>query len=374
MSEHPLSPEELAHLERALELGRRGWGRVHPNPMVGCVLVKDGERIGEGFHAVFGGPHAEIAALEAAKHRAEGATAYVSLEPCRHHGKTPPCAEALLAAGVRRVVFGARDPGEESGGGAEVLRAGGVEVVGPVWSHRKGRAENPAFFHSARHGTPHVALKLAMSLDGRIAARPGERTAVTGSEAQTESHRLRTGFDAVMVGSGTVRADDPRLTPRLVPVERGLPRRILLDADGTVPSDAAVFEDSDRAPVHVFVAADVSEAALERLEEAGAHVHPVPGAETGLDLPSVLSVCWELGIRSVLCEGGARLAGSLLREGLVQRLYLFVAPVTFGGEGVTAFLDDAGTLSWDAFEPALEPRLFGRDTLIVLDKQEAGAR
>lgn len=369
MTASGITAQEAAHLERAVELGRRGWGQVHPNPLVGCVIVNDGETVGEGYHALFGGPHAEIAALEQAKLRAEGATAYVSLEPCRHHGKTPPCADALLDAGIRRVVFGARDPGIESGGGAEVLRAGGAEVVGPVFSERRGRAENPAFFHTARHETPFVALKLAMSLDGRIAARPGERTRVTGDEAQRESHRLRAGFDAVMVGSGTVRADDPRLTPRLAGPGRRMPRRIVLDAAGSVPSDAAIFEDREEAPVHVFVSSDVSEAAMERLEGAGAHVHPVRASGAGLDLLEVLDVCWELGIRSILCEGGARLAGSLLREGLAQRLYLFVAPVTFGIAGVAAFLDDAGSLSWEDFEPALEPRLFGRDTLIVLDRQ-----
>ena len=370
MSEPKTSPEDHAYLQRALELGRRGWGQVQPNPLVGCVIVKGGETVGEGYHAVFGGPHAEIAALEKATHRAEGATAYVSLEPCRHQGKTAPCAGALLGAGVQRVVFGARDPGAQSGGGAEVLRAGGVEVVGPVWSDQTGRSENPAFFHTTRHETPFVALKLAMSMDGRIAARAGERTRVTGGDAERESHRLRSGFDAIMVGAGTVRADDPRLTPRLSPARRDMPRRILLDAAGTLPLEAAIFEDSEQAPVHIFVAADVSEAAMERLEEAGAHVHPVATSEAGLDLEAVLAVCWDLGIQSILCEGGARLAASLLREKLVQRLYLFVAPTTFGSEGVEAFLADAGDLDWNDFEPARPPEPFGRDTLIVLDRQE----
>lgn len=371
MSGSEVSPEQRAHLARALDLGRKGWGRVHPNPLVGCVIVRDGEVVGEGYHAVFGGPHAEIAALEAAGARAEGATVYVSLEPCRHHGKTPPCADALVRAGVRRVVFGARDPGPASGGGADVLREGGAEVTGPVWSDRKGRAENPAFFHIARHDTPFVALKLAMSLDARIAARTGERTRVTGEDAERESHRLRTGFDAVMVGAGTVRADDPRLTPRLHPSGPTTPRRILLDRDAALPTNAAVFEDRERAPVHVFVADEASESAIERLEVAGAHVHPVPVDESGggLDLGAVLGVCWELGMRSILCEGGARLAASLLREERLQRLYLFVAPVTFGAEGVEAFPDVAG-LRWERFEPAGPPELFGRDTLIVLDRQE----
>jgi len=251
-----------------------------------------------------------------------------------------------------------------------VLRAGGVEVVGPVWSDRIARAENPAFFHTAQRATPFVALKLAMSMDGRIAARAGERTRVTGAEAERESHRLRSGFDAVMVGAGTVRADDPRLTPRLVSQVGEMPRRILLDATATMPLDAAIFEDCQRAPVHIFVAAEVSEAAMERLEEAGAHVHPVLESKNGLDLGAVLAVCWNLGIHSILCEGGARLAASLLGEELVQRLYLFVAPTTYGSEGVDAFLADAGDLDWEAFEPVGPPQLLGRDTLMVLDRQE----
>jgi diaminohydroxyphosphoribosylaminopyrimidine deaminase/5-amino-6-(5-phosphoribosylamino)uracil reductase len=365
-----LSPQDSAHLEWARRIARRGWGRVHPNPVVGCVLVREGRVVGEGFHEVFGGPHAEIVALERALGEAEGATAYVSLEPCNHQGKTPPCAEALISAGVTRVVYGAADPGEESGGGAETLRAAGVEVVGPVWSPATGRAENPAFQHAARHETPFVALKLAMSLDARIAATSGERTRVTGVDAEREVHRLRTGFDAVMVGAGTVVADDPRLTVRLVPAGRQATRRILLLPDAELPVGAAVLRDVPDAPLHVFCREGASEAAMEHLEAAGAHVHPVPGTPEALDLEAVLGVSRGLGIRSILCEGGRMLADSLLRERRVQRLYLFVAPVTFGEDGVPAFPADAGALVWSDFQPAMEPEAFGRDTLLVFDRQE----
>jgi diaminohydroxyphosphoribosylaminopyrimidine deaminase/5-amino-6-(5-phosphoribosylamino)uracil reductase len=365
-----LSPADALHLERARALARLGWGRVHPNPLVGCVIAIDGRVVGEGYHETFGGPHAEIVALQAAAHRAAGATVYVTLEPCNHYGKTPPCTEALVAAGVRRVVFGARDPGKVSGGGAERLRAAGVEVVGPVWSEAEGRAENPAFFHTARQESPYVALKLAMSLDACLARAPGRRTRVTGEEAEREVHRLRTGFDALMVGAGTVRADDPRLTPRLASPARALPRRILLDSEATLPLDAAIFADREHAPVHVFVREGAAEAAIERLRAGGAHVHPVRRSESGLDLGEVLEVCWDLGVRSLLCEGGSRVAASLLRERRVHRLYLFIAPVTFGGGGVRAFPADAEQLSWDDFAPALPPERFGRDTLIVLDRQE----
>lgn len=365
-----ISPQDHIHLERARALGRKAWGRVRPNPLVGCVIVRGGRTVGEGYHEVFGGPHAEIVALEDALDAAEGATAYVSLEPCNHHGKTPPCSEALVEAGVRRVVFGALDPGPESGGGADALRRAGIDVVGPVWSEREGRAENPMFFHAAVHATPFVALKLAMSLDARIAARPGERTRLTGPEAELEVHRLRGGYDAVLVGAGTARVDDPRLTPRLAPEGRTMPRRIILDSEASVPSDAAVFDDREEAPVHVFVREEAPESAIERLEGVGAHVHPVRRGAGGLSLDDVLEVSWDIGVRSILCEGGSRLAAQLLRERRVHRLYLFVAPVTLGAEGVPAFPDDAETLDWSAFEPALPPELHGRDTLLVLDRQE----
>jgi diaminohydroxyphosphoribosylaminopyrimidine deaminase / 5-amino-6-(5-phosphoribosylamino)uracil reductase len=364
---------DIRYLERARELARRGWGRVHPNPLVGCLLVRDGEVLAETYHQEFGGPHAEALALEGARSRAEGATAYVTLEPCNHQGKTPPCARALLLAGVRRVVYGAVDPGVESSGGAETLRRGGVQVVGPVWSETEARAENPAFFHAARSKTPYLALKLAMTLDARVAAAPGMRTRITGPEADREVHRLRSGFDALMVGAGTARVDDPRLTVRLVPPGRVPPRRIVLDPMASLASNAALFADAAGVPVHVFTRRDAPEDDLERLEIAGAHVHPLggSGAPGIVDLESVLQACREMGIGSILCEGGARLAGALLREARVHRLYLFIAPFTLGRSGVDAFPADGELLSWRDFLPAHPPALHGRDTLVILDREEA---
>lgn len=364
-----VSPTDRAHLERARLLARNGWGHVHPNPMVGCVLVRDGTVVGEGYHREFGGPHAEVVALEAAREAARDATAYVSLEPCNHHGKTPPCSLALVQAGVRRVVYGAADPGAESAGGGNTLREHGVEVVGPVWTDAEARAENPAFFHNARHDTPFVALKLAVTLDGRISAAPGRRTRITGEEADRAVHRLRTGFDALMVGAGTARTDNPRLTVRLVPPGRTPPRRIVLAPSAELAEDAALLSDATEIPVHVFTGAHAQEAELERLEKAGAHVHPVDGGPGSLALESVLGVCRGLGIRSILCEGGARLGGALLREGMVRRLYLFIAATALGEGGVPAFGPDAGSLPWPTFRPALPPERYGRDTLIVLDRE-----
>lgn len=369
MAPPPVLPEDPAHLERARVLARAGWGRVHPNPMVGCVLVGEGEVVGEGHHAEFGGPHAEVAALEAAGSRARGATAYVSLEPCNHHGKTPPCAQALIQAGVRRVVFGAGDPGAVSGGGAATLRRAGIEVVGPVWDDATARAENPAFFHLARHASPWVAVKLAQTLDGYLAEAPGRRTRITGPEADACTHRLRTGFDALLVGAGTLRADDPLLTVRHATAGRVPPARMVLDPRAGMPSGAAMLREARDVPVHVFTRRDAREADLERLEAAGAKVHPVDFDRSGLSLEAVLSVAWGLGVRSILCEGGARLASALLRDGTARRLYLWVAPFTLGKPGIAAF-PGVGPEVWGRLRPRLAPELHGRDTLIVLDREE----
>ena len=364
-----LSREDLAYLDWARKIARRGWGRVHPNPLVGCVLVLNNQIVGEGYHREFGGPHAEIIALEVAKSKADGATAYVSLEPCNHEGKTPPCSQALVQAGVARVIYGVAEPGIKEGGGRDTLARGGIEVIGPVWDSITGRIENPSFFHVQTHGTPYIALKLALSLDGYIGIRGGVRTQITGLDAEREVHRLRTGFDAILIGTETLRVDNPRLTVRMAPHGRRPVRRLVLDARAELPSDAAIFDDVELNPLHIFTYQDASESEITRLESLGAHVHSVPKTDLGLDLESVMGVVQELGVESILCEGGAKLASSLIRKDLVQRLYLFVAPKTLGPGGILAFGDSGETLKWDNFLPTLDPELHGRDTLIVLDRE-----
>ena len=363
------SREDLAYLDWARKIARRGWGRVHPNPLVGCVLVLNNQIVGEGYHREFGGPHAEIIALEAAKSKAEGATAYVSLEPCNHEGKTPPCSQALVQAGVARVVYGVAEPGIKEGGGKDMLSRGGVEVIGPVWDSIAGQMENPSFFHSQTHGTPYIALKLALSLDGYIGIRGGVRTRITGVDAEREVHRLRTGFDAILIGTETLRVDNPRLTVRMAPRGRRPVRRLVLDARAELPSDAAIFDDVELNPLHIFTHQDLSESEVTRLELLGAHVHSVPRTNRGLDLESIMGVVQELGVQSLLCEGGAKLANSLIRKDLVQRLYLFIAPKTLGVGGIAAFSDGEETLKWEDFLPSLPPEMHGRDTLIVLDRK-----
>ncbi len=375
---HPsasLSETDRAFLDRAVELGRRGWGRVHPNPMVGCVVVRDGRVVGEGWHEVFGGPHAETVALEAAGAAAAGATVFVSLEPCRHEGKTPACTRALLASGVARVVYGAADPGEASGGGGRDLASAGVEVVGPVFDDARARRLNPAF-HLQRPDRPWVALKLATSLDGGLAEAPGRRTPLTGAEAVAEVHHLRAGFDGIMVGGVTARVDDPLLTVRHAIEPRVPPVRIVLDPDASLPSNAALFGDVDRVPLWVFTRQDASEAELERLEAAGASVHPVPSQDAeprGLNLARVLRVCRDGGLTALLCEGGGRLGTALVQSSLVDRLYLFVAPRILGSRAVPAFPGwPPVALGRDGWEAAGPPRVLGPDTLFVLDRTAEG--
>lgn len=363
-----LDPDDREGLTRALELARRGWGRVHPNPQVGCVIVREGEVVGEGWHREFGGPHAEVEALMEAGGGARDATAYVSLEPCAHFGKTPPCTLALLDAGVRRLVFGASDPGEVSGGGAEALRRAGVQVLGPCLSSEEARRENPAFFHRHRSDRPWVTLKLALSLDGMIAQAPGTRTLLTGPEAGAWVHRLRSGFDAILVGSGTVRVDDPLLTVRDSPSPVRPPARLVLDRTGGLPAESRLLATASEAPVVVFVAEDVGESEIERLEGLGAVVHPVPSIGDRLSFDALLQVCGETGIHSILCEGGGVLAGSLLAEGKVDRLHLIYSPRTLGPSAVPGFPDPIPAEAWAGWVPVADPIQLGPDVLMTLDR------
>ena len=360
-----LTESDREWLQRAASLAGRGWGRVHPNPMVGCVLTRDGQLVGEGWHEEFGGPHAEVNAINSAGESARGATAYVSLEPCSHHGKTPPCADVLLEAGVTRVVFGAADPGQGTGGGGELLAKAGVEVVGPADDVEAFHDVDPGFFYALRHRRPYVALKLAVSLDGRIAARAGERTPITGDEANREVHRLRSGFDAVLVGGETARVDDPLLTVRYDLEPRIQPTRIVLDPRASLSPDAAVFGGESEAPVLIFATEAAPAERVEMLSDLGARVEIVPQGGGGANLEKMLERCWHLGLRSVFCEGGGRLATALTHEGLAQRLYLFRAPLTLGSKGVLAFGGESATPEDLGWSSRGDPIRFGPDVLVT---------
>ncbi len=344
MSQDRVHPD-LVFMRRALELAELGWGKVHPNPLVGAVVVSDGAVVGEGAHREYGGPHAEVEALRAAGDRARGATLYVTLEPCAHHGKTPPCTDAVLAAGIRRVVFAAGDPDPAAAGGGALLSAAGLEVMAGL-EREAARRQNAIFLHYLETASPFIALKYGLSLDGRISRSAGERTRVTGPAAEAEVHRLRAGFDAVLVGGRTARTDDPLLTARGAVKPRKPPIRVVVSASADLPLDSRLMGSLAEGPVWLVTGADAPDAVVATFAERGARVIRVPGVSAqasgpggpgGLDPTAVMGALADEGIQSVFCEGGGRLGSALLAARLVDRLYLFFAPVIYGEGGVPAF-------------------------------------
>ncbi|TAK26315.1 MAG: bifunctional diaminohydroxyphosphoribosylaminopyrimidine deaminase/5-amino-6-(5-phosphoribosylamino)uracil reductase RibD [Chloroflexota bacterium] len=319
----------------ALAQAERGRRSAPPNPWVGCLLVRDGAIVGEGYHRAAGEPHAEANALSAAGAKARDATAYVTLEPCSHHGRTPPCADALIAAGVHRVVVGVLDPDPRvAGSGVQRLRAAGIEVEIGVAADRVRQSMAP-YLHHRRAGRPYVVIKAAASLDGRTAAADGSSRWITGPAARADAHALRAESQAIVVGAGTALADRPSLTVRDVPfpIERQ-PLRVLLDARGRVLADGPLF-DQTLAPTLVFTTTSAPSGIVRGWLERGVEVAVAPAgrAGSGVDLGAVLSVLGDRGIIQALVEGGSRLHGSFLTDGLVNRLVLYVGGCLLGERG-----------------------------------------
>jgi diaminohydroxyphosphoribosylaminopyrimidine deaminase/5-amino-6-(5-phosphoribosylamino)uracil reductase len=351
-------PDDAEFMRRALVLARRGWGQTSPNPMVGAVVVRDGRVVGEGWHARYGEPHAEPVALAAAGDRARGATLYVSLEPCTHHGKTPPCVDAILAAGVRRVVVAARDPNPVAAGGLARLAAGGVETAWGV-QERAARELNAPFFFAFGADRPWVTLKLALSLDGAITDAARSRAWLTGPSARAEVHRLRAGSDAIGVGIGTALNDDPALTVRDTEPPRVPPVRVVFDRDARLPLDGTLARTARGLPV-VIVAQDPPAARASRLRECGVEVLNAPSLHDGLRALA------GRGVRSILVEGGAGIAAALLGNGLVDRLIIFQAPVVLGAGALPAFGDVPAAVVEEARRLAIvERRAFDDDLMTV---------
>ena len=321
-------------MTRAVELAARGLGRTSPNPVVGCVVLDaDGRIAGEGWHERAGGPHAEVVALAAAGERARGGTAVVTLEPCRHTGRTGPCTSALLEAGVARVVIAVPDPTATAGGGADLLREHGLEVIEGVGRDAAAHG-NRAWLHAMATGRPFVTWKLASTLDGRTAAADGTSRWITGPDARAAVHALRAERDAVLVGGGTLRADDPHLAARGIEGATQ-PLRVVLDRRAEVPLTARVLDDA--APTLVVVAEGTD---AQRLTDAGVDVLAVPAGPDGLDLAAVLAGLHERGVRSVLLEGGAHLAASCIAADLVDEVVAHIAPALLGAGAPV--LGDAG--------------------------------
>jgi diaminohydroxyphosphoribosylaminopyrimidine deaminase/5-amino-6-(5-phosphoribosylamino)uracil reductase len=356
--ERAATPDDGAWMRRALALAPRGWGQTAPNPMVGAVVVRDGVVVGEGWHARYGGPHAEVEALRAAGARARGATLYVTLEPCNHHGRTPPCTDAVLAAGVTRVVAAVADPNPVAGGGAHRLREAGVEVTVGV-EEAGARELNAPFLHAFASDRPFVRLKLALSLDGALADHTRRPGWLTGAEARAEVHRLRAESDAVAIGIGTALADDPALTVRGVTPPRGPPARVVFDTSARLPLHSKLVRSAREVPVVVVCwAPDPAHAAA--LEHAGVELLHAQS------LPHALRALRARGIGSLLVEGGAGLAASFLQEAQVDRLIIFRAPILLGGGSLNAF-GGMPAVSIDAAPRwrLVETRRFGDDEMTV---------
>lgn len=323
---------DTRYMALALSLGRRGLGHVWPNPAVGCVIVKDGRIVGRGWTQPGGRPHAEVVALAQAGEAARGATAYVTFEPCAHHGKTPPCADALVAAGIARVVVALIDPDPRvNGQGIALLRGAGVEVVDGVLTEA-ARADQAGFLSRVTAGRPAVTLKLASSFDGRIATASGESQWITGPAARREVHALRMRHDAVMIGAGTARADDPALTVRGIGAARQ-PVRVVLSRTLDLPQGGQLAASARDVPLWLVHGIDADPGAVATWRALGAELLPVSVAHGQIDPAAALAALGERGLTRVFCEGGGALAASLLAAGLVDTLIGFTAGLALGAEG-----------------------------------------
>ena len=357
-------------MELALTLGRRGLGRTWPNPAVGAVVVRDGVIVGRGWTQAGGRPHAEPVALAQADEGARGATLYVTLEPCSHVGKSPPCTEAIIAAGIKRVVSAIEDPNPEvAGQGHAKLRAAGIEVDVGLMAEEAARA-HAGHFRRIREHRPHVVVKLAVSTDDKIAA-PGHKTvAITGEIANARTHLLRAQCDAILVGIGTVLADDPLLTCRLPGMEARSPVRVVLDRALRTPAKSRLVHSARNTPLWVITSELAEAPAAARLGAAGAQVIRIGSASEGrLDLPEVLRTLAARGITRLLVEGGARVASSFVAAGLADEFWLLRGEGAIGADGVAALgaLPVSAITQSSAFRVRASESL-GRDTLTVYER------
>ena len=364
---------DLAMMRAALGLARRGLGTVWPNPSVGCVLVKDGHVVGRGWTQRGGRPHGETEALRRAGAAANGATAYVTLEPCSHWGKTPPCADALIAAGLRRVVVALEDPDPRvAGAGIEALRKAGLAVETGLCAAEAAEL-NAGFLQRVRSGRPLVTLKLATSLDGRIATAAGESRWITGPPARERAHLLRATHDAILVGTDTVLADDPELTCRLPGLADRSPVRIVLDRQLRIPPNARIFVEARQVPTWLVTLRSADPARLKLLRDAGVEVIAAEPHATGtIDLAAALGLLGTRGLTRLLVEGGGRLAAALLRAQLVDRLVWFHAPMLLGREGIPAVaaLDIGALADMPRFE-RVSSEIVGEDQVTVFRARAA---
>ena len=358
--------DDRHYMRQALELAEKGAGYVSPNPMVGAVIVKSGIVVGSGFHEKFGSPHAEVNAIAAAGEKAQGATLYVTLEPCNHTGKTGPCTQAVLEAGITRVVVAMPDPNPDvTGGGADFLRSKGLTVKTGV-ERRAAERLNEAFAHYIRTQHPFVTAKCAATLDGRIATASGDSKWVTGPEARAYVHELRHRNDAIMVGVDTAIADDPSLTTRREGQDGRDPLRVIIDPTCRLPETAKMLTQLSDAETWVMVDALCELSQKERLLATGAKLLPLSTPHGRFEMGALMAALGEKGVSSVLVEGGGGVLGSALRSGVVQKIAFFYAPKLLGGDdGVPICRGQGVAMMTDALEVAdLAVRSLGSDILM----------
>lgn len=372
-------PEEK-YMRRAIELAKKGSGHVNPNPLVGAVIVRDGEIIGEGYHECYGQLHAERNAIANAKKRGdslEGSTIYVTLEPCCHYGKTPPCTEAIIEEKIAKVVVGSDDPNPlVSGKGFQMLREKGIEVI-PHFLKEECDAMNHVFFHYIRTGTPYVAMKYAMTMDGKIACYTGDSKWVTGEESRAHVQTLRNHYKGIMAGIGTVLADDPMLNCR---IEGGRdPIRIIADSHLRIPMDSQLVRTAGQQPLIVACLPDADEEKAAQLQEKGVEVLRIPGVTTAditeeqkevISLPVLMKELGARKIDGILLEGGGQLNESALQAGIVDRIYCYIAPKIFGGAQAKTPVEGQGlTRAANAWQfKRIGMQEFGQDILLEYEK------
>lgn len=361
-------------MKKALDLARLGWGYASPNPVVGAVIVKNGKVVGTGYHQKAGGPHAEIHALQAAGPEARGGTMYVTLEPCCHYGSTPPCTKAIIQAGIGRVVVAVADPNPQvKGQGIQQLRQAGIEVVTGVMAEEAGLV-NEAFFKYITKKTPFCLLKIAMTLDGKIATITGDTRWISGPVSREITHQLRHQYDGIMVGINTVLNDDPQLNTRL-PDQEGLdPIRIILDSRLRLPVEAKVCNLQSKASTIVATTANHDEERKKQLEEKGVEVLIVDDIDGKVDIQKLMPLLAQRKITSILIEGGASVAAAALQGEIVDKLYWFIAPKIVGGHQAPTPVGDPGIpfLNQAKEFTIKETKFCGEDLLMILDPKKGG--
>jgi diaminohydroxyphosphoribosylaminopyrimidine deaminase/5-amino-6-(5-phosphoribosylamino)uracil reductase len=357
------TPADHAFMSRALQLAEKGLYTTTPNPRVGCVITRNDEIVGSGWHEKAGQPHAEINALAMAGTAARGATAYVTLEPCSHHGRTPPCTDALIRAGIIRAVIAMQDPNPQVlGGGIAALKQAGIAVQTGLMQNLT-EALNTGFIKRMQQKKPWVSVKMAVSLDGKTALNNGQSQWITGEAARRDGHHWRARSCAIMTGIGTIRADNPRLTVRHTSTSRQ-PKKIIIDNHLAIPIDADILKEGDTC---IFTASAGNTAKIARLERMGVHVIPTERTDQGqVNLPSVMTTLAQLECNEILVEAGSALSGALIRAGLVDELIIYMAPSLLGGNARNMFQwPELTSLEQKITPRIIDMRMIGRDIRII---------